>query len=155
MCLSLDLVALARRGFFRPGWHEGEAELLSDMGPLWAPRTDIRAFFGEQGGVLTVFFPVEADIRLVRAETSAGHRWKFVCPGRDLGPCGRLTRRLLIPRTPPGVTLPWGCRSCYRVAYRDPGRLRARAAAERLRELLRLRAELDRVERAILGEPRP
>jgi hypothetical protein len=152
LCIAIDIVTLARRRYLTPGWHEGDVELLAEEALDWWPTTQIRALMQEKEGVLTVFFPVEQDLPMVRLETPCGPRWKFVCPGHtrddDFGevPCERLTRTLLVPRTPPGISGWWGCRSCLHVVYRRRRDL-AREARLQLEDLQQLRAQIDVLER--------
>jgi hypothetical protein len=118
LCIALDILPLAKRGWLAPGWHEGEVESLSRPGACGLVIVAFQAHIGPNDGVLTLDWPVDQEVAVRRIDTRAGPRWLFACGGEDCG--GRLTRRLLLPQTPPGITVPWMCRRCWRVVYRQP-----------------------------------
>jgi hypothetical protein len=137
MCVWVSVIELARRGFFRPGLHRGEAELLSEETSDWGITAPIRTAMRDSDGVLaievedhtrpmagllTVCWPHTTEVRLHRVDDHAGFKWYFECPGSWSDPgCGRLVRHLYLPESPPGITpcRPcWRCSRCWGFAYR-------------------------------------
>src|SRR5262245_38923198 len=96
-CVWISVIELAKRGFFRPVLHRGEAELLSEEFSDWCLTAPITTTMRQDDGVLsidvddptrpvrgllTVCWPHTTDVRLHRVDTPpAGHKWYFVCPG--------------------------------------------------------------------------
>jgi hypothetical protein len=134
-CVWLDVVALARDGWFCPGLHAGDARAFGDELSNWDVRVPIStAMYADEGilsldapagrlmhGLLTVEWPRQVEIPLKRLSSLPNRpRWYLVCPGRPAAPgCGKLVRRLFLPQTPPGITVCWACRLCWRLLHRD------------------------------------
>jgi hypothetical protein len=150
-CLALDVITLARAGLLEPGLHVGTVELLGgdpsfddDYGAF---PMRIRAFMGPNGGHLCVDRPREERIPVVAVATPIGKRWRLICK-----PCASPVKLLFVPETPARdcPPPPWGCRSCWRIGYRRGGRRgRLESSRERLRQALKLRADLDNLIRVI------
>jgi hypothetical protein len=167
-CVWIDIVDLARRGFFRPGLHEGQAELLSEECGEWAGFTAIAVVAKWDDGVmridapsgrrlagmLTLDWPRATEIAVARVETPpVGFKWLFTCPGLPSNPaCRRLVRQLYLPSSPPGVAAFWGCRHCWRLVYSDyrRGRDLHSARLERLDDLDALEQDLKRLREVTL-----
>jgi hypothetical protein len=147
LCTALDILPLVTGGWLAPGIHSGTVKSLAQPGPFGGVSIEFSARMGQNDGVLVVSWPAEQAIRLRRVDTKAGHRWLFVCDGE--GPV-HLTRRLLLPQTPPGIgPVPWTCGPCRRVVYDDPRR--TASPRPRMADVDRLQAELDRIRRSILA----
>jgi hypothetical protein len=138
MCLTLNVVELARRGLLHLGLRECPVKIFSggDDG-LTMP---VRAVNGPLNGILTVSVPVQQDIGVRRVETAGRRWWRLACPG-----CRQPVRRLYLPAavlaTGGPVSSPWwSCRKCAGVCYARSGR---RGERERLkRRLLAIKALL-------------
>jgi hypothetical protein len=158
-CVWLDCCALARQGLFAPGIHRARVELLSGECPEYWVRTPVVAAMDQSGGelhvecdsgrpwrgLLTVNFPEVVTLEVRRVETPpAGHRWRFVCPGGryDEAPCGRLTRKLYLPETPPGIRSRWKCRRCWGFLYRDYRRMDQESARDTLADMVKLEHDI-------------
>jgi hypothetical protein len=130
-CTWLDVVALAKAGWFAPGIHRGWAETFCDEFADWNVRVEIATAMRQSDGVLrldvpgdelmpgmlTTYWPREMEIELVRLDSLPNRpRWYFVCPDPE---CSRRVRRLYLPESPPGITPHWRCRHCWRLLYRD------------------------------------
>jgi hypothetical protein len=160
MCVWIDIVDLAKRGFFRGGLHRGEAELLSEEPSDWGLTAEIRTAMGQSDGVmsidvddptrpvrgmLTLYWPHTTAIAVNRVDDHAGHKWYFGCPA-----CERRVRRLYLPESPPMITPRWKCRTCWHLLYRDPRRDYRRDALDRVDHLDALAADIARLRRITL-----
>jgi hypothetical protein len=144
MCLTLNVVELARRGLLRPGPREGPVKILAgaDEG-LTMP---VRAVCGPWDGVLSVGVPVEQSIGVRRVETGGRRWWRLVCPG-----CRQPVRRLFLPAVVLATEgpVPWSCRKCAGVCYARSGR---RGQRELLRRRLRALKALARALKAMKAD---
>jgi hypothetical protein len=145
MCTALDILPLVRDGWLRPGIRHGEVQSLGYLDQSRPISIPFRLVSREDGGILTVEWPSEQDIEIVRVETRCGHRFLFRCPGGDddVDPpsdCPRRTRRLLLPSVPAGfIVPPFACAKCWAVSYRPASwasRLEVQVSLERLQARL-------------------
>jgi hypothetical protein len=138
MCLTLNVVELARRGLLRPGLREGLVKILAGADP--GLTTAVKAVCGPWDGVLTLSTPVEQSIGVHRVSTGGRRWWRLACPG-----CRQPVRRLYLPAAvlATGGPVPspwWSCRKCAGVCYARSGRRGERESL--LRRLKAIRALL-------------
>jgi hypothetical protein len=164
LCAVLDIAELVRRGLMHPGLHHGYAEILLDAYDEWGYRAPITTAIGPEDGEirlemptgppvagwLTLRWPYIARIAVQREDTAIGRWWRFKCPGTRTEPCGRLTRLLLLPPSPPLITAVWGCCVCWKVIYPDARRDLHAARLERLDDLDALERDLQRLREVML-----
>jgi hypothetical protein len=168
-CIWLDVVALARDGWFCPGLHAGDARAFSEELSNWDVRVPIAtAMHQDEGvlqaeapsgrlmsGLLTVEWPRRVDIPLKRLHTLPNRpRWYMLCPGTLSAPdCGKLVRRIFLPQSPPGIVATWACRHCWRLLHRDFRRPYVHAETVRhLHSLDALAADLARMRQVMVQE---
>jgi hypothetical protein len=78
MCLTLNVVELARRGLLRPGPREGPVKILASADP--GLTAAVKAVCGPWDGVLSVSTPVEQSIGVRRVLTGGRRWWRLLCP---------------------------------------------------------------------------
>ena len=141
MCLALDVVELARLGVLGPDPDACGPKLLGITGVGRDFEVGIRRLPADSGGFsrLRLDWPDLQDLAVARVDTPIGPRWLLICPF-----CHRRVRRLLLPEErPPALRVPWACRHCWRIGYRDE----AARAHDTLKKLRRIRAACDVLER--------
>jgi hypothetical protein len=147
-----------------PGWHEADVELLGEESSGFVVTTSVVSVMGEDAGYieagvpdggevmagwLQLRWPRSRRIEVVRRHTGAGPRHLLVCPACG---CGRVVRKLFMPRTAPGTTRDWGCRTCTGFIYVDtrPHRDLYSDTLERYDDLVALQHDLQRLRQGML-----